>query len=79
MLSYGLALFVASIFILTLTLTLTMNTLKFAQRMKQVKNKKARTNVSSQRIASMKRELSKLQALLKTNDKVDELRKNEKS
>ena len=60
----------------------TMNTLKFAQRMKKVENKKARTNVSSQHIASMKRELSKLRALLKTNvdpDKVDELRKNEKS
>ena len=60
----------------------TMNTLKFAQRMKKVENKKARTNVSSQHIASMKRELSKLRALLKTNvdpDKVDELRKNEKA
>ena len=37
-----------------------LNTLKFAQRMKKVENKKARTNVSSQHIASIKRELSKL-------------------
>ena len=58
----------------------TMNTLKFAQRMKKVKNKKARTNVSSQRIAKMQNELLKLRALLKGDaspDKVDELRKNE--
>ena len=58
-----------------------INTLSFAQRMKQVKNKKAKTNVGSKRIEDMISELSKLRKMvgIKNDSKEDEVREVEKS
>ena len=58
-----------------------INTLSFAQRMKQVKNKKAKTNVGSKRIEDMMSELIKLRKMvgIKNDSKEDEVREVEKS
>ena len=58
-----------------------INTLSFAQRMKQVKNKKAKTNVGSKRIEDMMSELRKLRKMvnIRNDSKEDKIREVEKS
>ena len=54
----------------------TLNTLSFAQRMKEVKNKKAKANIGSKRIEEMAAELDKLRKIV---NKKNEIRGSEKS